>query len=135
VAVSGETIHVVKSGETLQDISSRYYRTTRKWPQIRDANPGINVNNLRVGTRLRIPDAVAGNTGGAGAAASAPGVAGTDPVAPAPPLFLPAPDLMPPPPPVSQPPLEAPSRLPGLDEPGFGGGQPPPPPPPPGFGG
>ena len=52
-------VHVVRSGETLQDISKQYFKTVRRWKQIADANRGVlpNPDRLRSGVRLVIPDA------------------------------------------------------------------------------
>ncbi len=52
-------VHVVRSGETLQDISKQYFKTVRRWKQIADANHGVlpNPDRLRSGIRLVIPDA------------------------------------------------------------------------------
>jgi nucleoid-associated protein YgaU len=47
--------HVVESGETLADISEKYYNTTRYWKKIVAANPGIDPNMLKVGEKLVIP--------------------------------------------------------------------------------
>jgi tetratricopeptide (TPR) repeat protein len=49
--------HVVRSGETLGTISSRYYGTPAKWNRIFEANREriSNANNVRVGTTLVIP--------------------------------------------------------------------------------
>lgn len=58
---STRIVHVVKSGETLQDISKRYFKTVRRWRQIADANRGVlpDPDRLRSGIRLVIPDASA----------------------------------------------------------------------------
>jgi nucleoid-associated protein YgaU len=52
-------IHVVQSGETLQEISKRYFQTVRRWKDIADANRNVlpNPDRLRSGIRLVIPDA------------------------------------------------------------------------------
>lgn len=52
-------VHVVRSGETLQDISKQYFKTVRRWKQIADANRSVlpNPDRLRSGIRLVIPDA------------------------------------------------------------------------------
>jgi len=52
-------VHVVQSGETLQEISKRYFQTVRRWKDIADANRGVlpNPDRLRSGIRLVIPDA------------------------------------------------------------------------------
>ncbi len=56
-AVAETRTHVVRSGETLGTISSRYYGTPAKWNRIFEANRDRiqNANNVRVGTTLVIP--------------------------------------------------------------------------------
>ena len=54
-------VHVVKSGETLSDISKQHYGTTTKWKEIIKANPGIDPEGLKVGQKLKIPE-IAGTT-------------------------------------------------------------------------
>jgi len=51
-------IHVVEAGENLATISSRYYGTPSRWKYIFNANQGrlTDANNIRVGTRLEIPN-------------------------------------------------------------------------------
>jgi len=49
------TVHEVKKGETLGEIALRYLGGASKWKVIQDANPGIDPNNLKVGTKLTIP--------------------------------------------------------------------------------
>lgn len=45
-----ETIrHTIASGETLGDISARYFGTTTRWEAIRDLNPGLDPMRLKVG--------------------------------------------------------------------------------------
>ncbi len=48
--------HVVATGETLSDISKKYYGTTTKWREIVKANPGIDPEGLRVGQKVKLPD-------------------------------------------------------------------------------
>ncbi len=54
-AVGDANTHVVKSGETLSDISKQHYGTTTKWKEIIKANPGIDPEGLKVGQKLRLP--------------------------------------------------------------------------------
>jgi len=58
--VSADTvrIHVVEAGENLATISTRYYGTPSRWKHIFNANQGrlTDANNVRVGTRLEIPN-------------------------------------------------------------------------------
>lgn len=64
--------HTVASGETLADISKRYFGTTTKWKEILKANPGVDANAMKVGQKLAIPELA----GGAGAAQAAPAADG-----------------------------------------------------------
>lgn len=50
-------LHFVKSGESLSQISQRYYGTTNRWGEIADANAHLiaDVNKIPVGTPLVIP--------------------------------------------------------------------------------
>jgi len=51
--------HTIKSGDTLSEISQKYYGTTRKWKLIQDANPDKipDPNRLKIGVRIVIPNA------------------------------------------------------------------------------
>ena len=51
-------IHVVRKGETLSEISYRYYGTVTEWQKILGANRTVikDVKNLRPGMRLIIPE-------------------------------------------------------------------------------
>ncbi len=51
------TKHVVAPGETLSEISLRYYGSVTKWDRIVSANPGVDPDRLRVGRELKIPPA------------------------------------------------------------------------------
>lgn len=52
---TGKT-HTVAKGETLGDISAKYFKTSKNWKKIQDANPGVSPENLKVGQKLVIPD-------------------------------------------------------------------------------
>ena len=52
----GNAVHIIRKGDTLSEISQRYYGTARHWPDIARANPGLNPNRLRVGEAIVIPD-------------------------------------------------------------------------------
>jgi nucleoid-associated protein YgaU len=60
-APTGGKTHSVAKGETLADISKKYYGTTKNWKKIVEANPGVSPENLKVGQKLVIPE-VAGST-------------------------------------------------------------------------
>jgi nucleoid-associated protein YgaU len=47
--------HIVQKGDTLSEISQKYYGTSRRWRQIAKANAGIDPNRLQVGMELSIP--------------------------------------------------------------------------------
>lgn len=49
--------HVVKAGETLSSISLVTYGSSSYYPHILRANPGVNPNNLKLGTVLKLPKA------------------------------------------------------------------------------
>ncbi|MHC4086254.1 MAG: LysM peptidoglycan-binding domain-containing protein [Planctomycetota bacterium] len=50
--------HTVQNGDTLSGISYQYYGAEHKWQKILDANRDViqNVNHLRLGVRLIIPE-------------------------------------------------------------------------------
>lgn len=50
--------YVIQKGDTLSKISQKFYGTTKKWKGIYDANRDKiqNINNLKVGTQITIPD-------------------------------------------------------------------------------
>jgi len=56
--IKTQTFHVVREGETLSDISYRYYGSAGKWRKILDANRGVikDENKLKPGTKLVIPE-------------------------------------------------------------------------------
>jgi nucleoid-associated protein YgaU len=49
------TNHILLGGETLQDLSDRYYGKTNNWQNIADANLILNPYDIEVGTNLIIP--------------------------------------------------------------------------------
>lgn len=50
--------YVIQKGDTLSKISQKFYGSTKKWKSIYDANREKinNINNLKVGTQIVIPD-------------------------------------------------------------------------------
>ena len=54
----GTRFHIVKTSQTLSDISNEYYGTKNNWLKILNANREIitDADRLRTGTRLVIPD-------------------------------------------------------------------------------
>ena len=51
------TTYTVASGDTLGGIAKRTYGKETAWTAIQAANPGVNPNNLKVGTVLQLPAA------------------------------------------------------------------------------
>jgi len=51
--------YTIQKGDTLSKISQKFYGTTKKWKSIYEANRDRinNINNLKVGTQIVIPDA------------------------------------------------------------------------------
>lgn len=74
-ASSSAREHVVASGDTLSSIAAKYFGSEARWEEIAKANPGVNPNSMRVGTKLAIP---AGNVSAKATASAAPTV-GTNP--------------------------------------------------------
>ncbi len=56
--IKTQKFHIVREGETLSEISRKYYDSANKWQMILEANRQIikDVNKLRPGTKLIIPD-------------------------------------------------------------------------------
>ena len=56
-AESKKTTYVVKEGDTLAGISRKFYKTSRRWKEIRDANEKKidDLDNLKAGLILTIP--------------------------------------------------------------------------------
>jgi nucleoid-associated protein YgaU len=49
------TTYTIKSGDTLSTIAGEFYKDTRKWKAIADANPGIDPSRLKVGQVIKVP--------------------------------------------------------------------------------
>ena len=56
--IKTQKFHIVRKGETLSEISRKYYDSANKWQKILDANRQIikDANKLRPGTKLIIPE-------------------------------------------------------------------------------
>jgi LysM repeat protein len=54
---AGSKTYMVKEGDTLRSISRKFYKTSRRWTEIRDANEKKidDPDNLKAGTTLTIP--------------------------------------------------------------------------------
>ena len=47
--------HVVVKGDTMWSLAEKYLGSGRRWQEIADANPGVDINKLSIGTKLTIP--------------------------------------------------------------------------------
>ncbi len=56
--IKTQKFHIVRKGETLSEISRKYYDSANKWQKIFDANRDAieDVSKLKPGTKLIIPD-------------------------------------------------------------------------------
>jgi nucleoid-associated protein YgaU len=54
-SASAERTHVVQPGEMLTSIAAAAYGDSRKWKQIADANPNVDPDRMKPGTKLVIP--------------------------------------------------------------------------------
>ena len=56
--IKTQRFHIISEGETLSEISRKYYDSARKWQKILDANKGVieDVNKLKPGTKIIIPE-------------------------------------------------------------------------------
>ena len=56
--IKTQKFHIVRKGETLSDISHKYYGSANKWQKILDANQDVikDANKLRPGIKLIIPE-------------------------------------------------------------------------------
>jgi nucleoid-associated protein YgaU len=53
--LKGVQIHIIEEGDTLSSIAGEYYGNVNKYGAIEQANPTIDPNRLKIGTRLVIP--------------------------------------------------------------------------------
>ncbi len=51
-AKDGKVIHVIRQGETLSDISKRYFGTTTRWKEILRLNPGVDPKKMKPGDEI-----------------------------------------------------------------------------------
>jgi len=56
--IKTQKFHIIGEGETLSNISQKYYGSANKWQMILDANRNVikDVNKLRPGTKIIIPE-------------------------------------------------------------------------------
>jgi len=55
--LAGFQIHTIKSGDSLSTIAKQYYGKASLWGVIASANPEVNPDRLKVGSKLKIPPA------------------------------------------------------------------------------
>ncbi len=60
----GAEVYVVKSGDTLSEISLAVLGTSKRWKEIIDANPGLDPKRMVVGARLKMPSGAKVQSGG-----------------------------------------------------------------------
>jgi 5'-nucleotidase/UDP-sugar diphosphatase len=56
-AAPAEGTHTIVAGDTLWAIAKKAYGAGSKWKTIADANPGVDANDLTIGSTLKIPSA------------------------------------------------------------------------------
>lgn len=56
-ASAAEATHTIVAGDTLWAIARKAYGAGSKWKAIADANPGVDANDLTIGSTLKIPPA------------------------------------------------------------------------------
>ena len=56
--IKPQRFHIIQEGETLSEISRKYYDSARKWQKILEANRDLidDVSKLKPGTKLIIPE-------------------------------------------------------------------------------
>jgi nucleoid-associated protein YgaU len=56
--IKTQRFHIISEGETLSEISRKYYNSARKWQKILDANRDViqDVSKLKPGTKIIIPE-------------------------------------------------------------------------------
>jgi len=56
--IKTQKFHIIRQGETLSDISYKYYGSANKWQMLLDANRNVikDVNKLKPGTKIIIPE-------------------------------------------------------------------------------
>ena len=62
--IGKEWWYVVQSGDTLGEIAMKHLTTMTRYPEIVRLNPGIDPNNLQIGTKLKMPAKGAKKPGG-----------------------------------------------------------------------
>jgi nucleoid-associated protein YgaU len=56
--IKSQRFHIIRSGETLSEISHHYYGSATKWQKILDANKHLiqDVSKLKPGTKIIVPE-------------------------------------------------------------------------------
>ena len=54
-AAPGMTSYTIKAGDTFSTIAGDFYKDTRKWSVIANANPGVDPSRLKVGQVIKVP--------------------------------------------------------------------------------
>ena len=56
--IKTKRFHIIREGETLSEISRKYYDSARKWQKILDANRDVieDISKLKPGTKIIIPE-------------------------------------------------------------------------------
>jgi nucleoid-associated protein YgaU len=56
--IKAQRFHIIEEGETLSEISRKYYDSARKWQKILDANKDViaDISKLKPGTKIIIPE-------------------------------------------------------------------------------
>lgn len=54
-ATPGMTSYTIKAGDTFSTIAGEFYKDTRKWSAIANANPGVDPAKLKVGQVIKVP--------------------------------------------------------------------------------
>ncbi len=56
--IKTKRFHIISDGETLSEISRKYYDSARKWQKILDANRDVikDIGKLKPGTKIIIPE-------------------------------------------------------------------------------
>jgi nucleoid-associated protein YgaU len=48
--------YVIKPGDNFKKIAQHFYKNGNLWPNIQEANPGVDPNDLQPGITINIPD-------------------------------------------------------------------------------
>jgi 5'-nucleotidase len=48
-------VHTAEKGDTFWNLAVKYYGDGQEWKRIAEANPGVKMNAISVGTKIVIP--------------------------------------------------------------------------------